>query len=191
MHAPGSTSPVDGAALRRDGSGVTIDDSVFLRACRREAVPFTPVWLMRQAGRYQPEYRAIRAKVSFLEGKATNANGGSVTVWVRAGERAAGLRGCLATAGLRCAVVGGEEPRDVCAGDAGAAVVVSARDGMERVRALRALAPGRPIVVVDVRAPAETTEAIRAGASDMLLDGAPDADLVAKLTRLMRRRARS
>jgi uroporphyrinogen decarboxylase len=42
-------------------------DSPFLRACRREAVPFTPIWLMRQAGRYMPEYRAVRAKTSFLE----------------------------------------------------------------------------------------------------------------------------
>ena len=46
---------------------MTLEDSVFLRACRREPVPFTPVWLMRQAGRYQPEYRAIRERVSFLE----------------------------------------------------------------------------------------------------------------------------
>ncbi len=42
-------------------------DSPFLKACRREPVPFTPIWLMRQAGRYMPEYRAVREKVSFLE----------------------------------------------------------------------------------------------------------------------------
>jgi uroporphyrinogen decarboxylase len=42
-------------------------NSPFMKACRREACEITPVWLMRQAGRYMAEYREVRAKTTFLE----------------------------------------------------------------------------------------------------------------------------
>lgn len=42
-------------------------DSLFLKACRGEETSRTPVWLMRQAGRYMEEYREVRAQHSFLE----------------------------------------------------------------------------------------------------------------------------
>ena len=43
------------------------DEGPFLKACRRQPTETTPIWLMRQAGRYLPEYREIRAKTTFLE----------------------------------------------------------------------------------------------------------------------------
>lgn len=53
------TEPLDTQAAWYDGP--------FMRACRREASAVTPVWLMRQAGRYMAEYRAVREKIGFLE----------------------------------------------------------------------------------------------------------------------------
>lgn len=48
-------------------SGEEDRKQLFLRACRCEPVERVPVWIMRQAGRYLPEYQAVRAKHSFLE----------------------------------------------------------------------------------------------------------------------------
>ncbi len=42
-------------------------DSPFLRACRREPVPYTPVWFMRQAGRSLPEYHKARGSLPILK----------------------------------------------------------------------------------------------------------------------------
>ena len=43
-----------------------LKNDLFLRACKKEPVERTPVWIMRQAGRYLPEYRAVRKKADFL-----------------------------------------------------------------------------------------------------------------------------
>ena len=49
-----------------------IQNDTFLKACLRQATDHTPVWLMRQAGRYLPEYCATRAKAGSFMGLATN-----------------------------------------------------------------------------------------------------------------------
>ncbi len=49
-----------------------LQNDTFLRACLRQATDYTPVWLMRQAGRFLPEYRATRAKAGSFMGLATN-----------------------------------------------------------------------------------------------------------------------
>jgi uroporphyrinogen decarboxylase len=49
-----------------------LQNDCFLRACLRQPTPHTPLWLMRQAGRYLPEYKATRAKAGSFMGLATN-----------------------------------------------------------------------------------------------------------------------
>lgn len=58
----------------------SLTNSRFLRAARREPTDTTPVWIMRQAGRYLPEYMAVRGKVSFIELCKTPALAAEVTL---------------------------------------------------------------------------------------------------------------
>jgi len=52
-------------------TSVSLKNDIFLRALKREPVPYTPIWLMRQAGRYLPEYRATRGRAGSFMGLAT------------------------------------------------------------------------------------------------------------------------
>jgi uroporphyrinogen decarboxylase len=51
---------------------MALENDTFLRALRREPTPYTPIWLMRQAGRYLPEYNATRARAGSFMGLAKN-----------------------------------------------------------------------------------------------------------------------
>ncbi len=53
-------------------SFAALKNDTFLRACLRQATDYTPIWMMRQAGRFLPEYRATRAKAGSFMGLATN-----------------------------------------------------------------------------------------------------------------------
>jgi uroporphyrinogen decarboxylase len=65
------------AKLERE---ISLHNSPFMLACRREPSPYTPIWLMRQAGRYMPEYRDVRSKVGFLDLCKTPSLAAEVTV---------------------------------------------------------------------------------------------------------------
>lgn len=57
-------SPTSGQPLDKNAPWY---NGPFMKACRREPTDVTPVWLMRQAGRYMEEYRAVRGQTTFLE----------------------------------------------------------------------------------------------------------------------------
>ena len=73
-------SGVDDLIAEQQNLTEALHQSPFMRACRRESVPYTPIWLMRQAGRYLKEYREVRSRMSFLELCKTPALAAEVTV---------------------------------------------------------------------------------------------------------------
>ncbi|WP_041675968.1 uroporphyrinogen decarboxylase [Ramlibacter tataouinensis] len=113
----------------------------FLRACHRLATPHTPVWLMRQAGRYLPEYRATRARAGSFMGLATNVDY-ATEVTLQPLERyeldAAILFSDILTVpdamGLGLSFANGEGPRFASPVRDEAAVAALAVPGMERLR---------------------------------------------------------
>jgi uroporphyrinogen decarboxylase len=65
-------TPLTPSESALDATFSPLHNATFLQACLRHATPYTPLWLMRQAGRYLPEYRASRAKAGSFMGLATN-----------------------------------------------------------------------------------------------------------------------
>ena len=63
----GASIGLSNRAVVADPLSQSLQESCFIKACFRQPTDVTPIWLMRQAGRYMAEYRAVREKVSFLE----------------------------------------------------------------------------------------------------------------------------
>jgi len=72
MNAQTTPAGLTGSTPAPDSTFASLQNPTFLQACMRQATAYTPVWLMRQAGRYLPEYRASRAVAGSFMGLATN-----------------------------------------------------------------------------------------------------------------------
>src|SRR6185437_8031269 len=75
-----SAQTADRHAVIQPDAAARAKGSRFIRACLRQPVDRTPVWFLRQAGRYMPEYRAVRAKHSLLEICRTPSLAAEVTI---------------------------------------------------------------------------------------------------------------
>lgn len=114
---------------------------------------------------------------------------GTALVWIASGARAASVSAALGARGLTTAIATGDELSAPT--PPGTVVVVSARhDGSRQLERLRARDARVPVIAVDVASVDEASALIRAGVSDVSLEGAPDAELGAKIDRLLRRQER-
>jgi len=128
-------------------------EELFLRACAFEPVERVPVWLMRQAGRYLPEYQAVRAKHSFLEICKTPELAAQVSIQP---FRALGVDAIIVFSDILIAAEAMGMPLDVP--DSGPVLSNPVRD-MDAVRRLRDFDPARETRFVG--------DAIRAIAKEM------------------------
>ncbi|MBM3469465.1 MAG: uroporphyrinogen decarboxylase [Armatimonadetes bacterium] len=120
----------------------------FLRACRREPTDCTPVWFMRQAGRYQKEYRALRTRHSMLELCGTPELCAQVTLLP---VEQLGVDAAILFADIMLPLVGLGVPFDIVEGT-GPVIGTPIRTGAQ-VDALRPLEPERdlPFVLEAIR----------------------------------------
>lgn len=143
----------------------------------------------RRQGALPRDERALTGRLAQEEAIASPV-AGNVLAWMPRDERTAALRGALGAVGLPVSSFDREElPASLATGTV---VIVSARHGgSERVGRVRAIHGSTPVVVVDVAGIDEMSALIRGGASDIALEGAPDAELGGKVKRLVRRQSRA
>ncbi len=138
--------------------------------------------------------RALRPHPTPEDGAASNdtpedVDAHEIIVWMPKDDRAARLLGALGASGVRCMHWSRDEAPLSAKAISPSLVVLSTAhgDAKTRIAALRANDAKRPVVLVDVDGPGGTTAAIRAGATDMMLREAPDADLAAKVKKILAR----
>ncbi len=150
--------------------------------------------LAEQAGRERLRVGALSRSERALTGSRIDAAAPQpgalhVLIWSRDEARASSIRCALAVSGVVARVERGDALTTSIL-PAPSAILLLHGDGSltARLTHARTIFVGVPVLVVDVSGPEATTDVIRAGASDMILAGAPDSDLSSRLARLARRK---